>query len=73
MARYIGGVPTKRVAVDLSLLQVESLRAAAQRIGTNMSDVLKRALDALLLPDRPKGERLCICNGDRKVSDIAGL
>lgn len=64
---------TTRFSIDFTLGQGDKLTRLSTLLGISKGEVIKRLLDAATIPDRANGQRLCVCNGDRKVSDIAGI
>jgi hypothetical protein len=69
----IRGEPSRRINVDTPLESHGKLTELARRLNTSKAGLLQRMIDVLLLPDRTLGQRLCVCNGDRKIADIAGV
>jgi hypothetical protein len=58
-------------AVDLSTEQKDKLDGLSLMIGMPRAVLLRRMIEVLLIPQRQHGQRLCVCEGERKVFDIA--
>lgn len=51
----------------------DRLNGVSHMLGCTQSELLRRLIDIVVLPDRLLNQRLCICEGDRKVAEIAGI
>lgn len=69
MARI--NAPTVSVRFDLSEDARAKLEHLAVARGTSMKTVIQRLIEAASMPDASKGQRLCVCSGERVVTTIA--
>lgn len=71
--RTVRGEAVRRFSADLSLEANARFEELARRLGATKSSLLQRMIDVLAMPNRERGERVCICSGERKISEIAGI
>lgn len=58
-------------SVLLSPSQKDKLDALSHILGMSRGALMRRMIEVLLLPQRELNQRLCVCEGERKVADIA--
>lgn len=73
MRRFSRPMQTTRFSVDLSAKENDRLEQIALRLNASKGDVIKRLIDAAAMASETENQRLCICEGDRRVAVIAGV
>ena len=73
--RSISPLRTNTVHHTLGLTDREhdDLVRVASHLGLNKTEVLRRLISAASSVDYDANQRLCICNGERRVAVVAGL
>lgn len=71
--RSVRGVPTSRSTFDLPEDTRNKLRTLAAAKGSTLNEIIRRLIDVASMPDGSKGERLCVCNGERAIVAVIAM